>query len=303
MVTNILKHCDELLAISNYPTSDVLVYEGLKGEMYLSARYQLDRLGVASKLLSNSLHCEPLELPDIENVQGLDLTIAGEFRLQISNDNLLQIMKSKATFDAAYERISQKCFRSFEICQRPGTVSFLKADLAFLHFARQNYTKAAEIFEEICFKYSEHGWNHIDTVLIERYAISQRQLKRTKNLVRAYLHLVQFPTHLILETADHYLHQLKLSCQEVDIGYQARNNPLLEIIDLEVVDELNIGCPLRAEITIFSAIIKEFQFDHMSLSFAAGDGAHMIFEMGDITLQPGSNKFKVAAKVFMCNLA
>lgn len=41
MALTIISHCDELLAVCNYPGNLVLVYEGLKGELYLVARYQV----------------------------------------------------------------------------------------------------------------------------------------------------------------------------------------------------------------------------------------------------------------------
>jgi hypothetical protein len=303
MVINILRNCDELLAICDYPSNDILVYEGLKGELYLSARYQLDKLGVASKLLSNSLHCEPLPISDIENVQGLDITVPEEFCLNVSNESLKQIMLSKTSFDAAYEKLSQKCFRSFEICKRPGTVSFLKADLAFLHFARQNYAKAAEIFEELCFKYAENGWNHIDTVLIERYSICQRQLNRTNNLVRSFLHLVQFPDYLILESVHYYLEQLKESAKEEDTPYLVKNSCLLKLISLTVVDELALDMPVKAELVICSTFPQQFYFNTLRVIFTAGDGAQMTFEGAGLTFEPGNNIVILSSDVFETNVA
>ena len=104
-----------------------------------------------------------------------DITTPDQSHIKTSNEILMNTLKSKTEFDDCYETLTQKCFRSFDRCKRPATVAYLKADLAMLHFIRQNYAKASDIFSEICFQYGNMGWNHIDTVLIERYAICQKQ--------------------------------------------------------------------------------------------------------------------------------
>ena len=41
VVLNIIRHCDELLAVSNHPGEFILRFEGLKGTLYQCARYQV----------------------------------------------------------------------------------------------------------------------------------------------------------------------------------------------------------------------------------------------------------------------
>ena len=60
---NVIRHCDELLAICNYLSPLVLVYEGLKGELYLVSRYQVCLLTGSSSDLTRKFSWIVLELP------------------------------------------------------------------------------------------------------------------------------------------------------------------------------------------------------------------------------------------------
>ena len=104
MVSHIVQHCNELSAVSEKLENHTFSYEMVKGDLYFMARYQLDRLGVATELLSHSLHCNYQLLPavvgsDIEP----DLTTSGPSKLNISNTTLLDILSNKQSFDNAYQ--------------------------------------------------------------------------------------------------------------------------------------------------------------------------------------------------------
>ncbi|KAJ3305631.1 hypothetical protein HDV03_001276 [Kappamyces sp. JEL0829] len=297
IVLNIIRHCDELLAICNYSSPMVLAYEGLKGQLFQCARYQLDRLGVAARLLSHSFHYDPTNIPNVEEEEtSFDITTPDQANITTSNTTLAQILRTKAEFDEQYESLTQKCFRSFERCKRPATVMYLKADLAFLYFIRQNYARASDFFGEICFLYGELGWNHIDTVLIERYAICQRQLKRSTNLIRCYLHLVRYPQHLELESHAFYLDQLKKYCVESPDPVTTTNCSLFEITNLQLTDRLGKDEPLSCSVHISNQMPTEFLLDSVSVLFQAGDGLEMTLDAATTTLPPGSSTVTVTGQ-------
>lgn len=106
MVTHIVRHCNELSAISEKLENHTQTYEMVKGDLYFLARYQLDRLGVATELLSHSLHCNYEFMPNgAESEVEPDLTASGGKRLEISNPDLLGYLSSKSNFDDAYQVI------------------------------------------------------------------------------------------------------------------------------------------------------------------------------------------------------
>lgn len=96
IVLNLLRFSDELLAICNLPSATIILYENVKGELLLCARYQLDRLGVSAKLLSHSFHC------GFQTAEA-DITTPDESRIKTSNDALIGVLRSKTEFDSAYE--------------------------------------------------------------------------------------------------------------------------------------------------------------------------------------------------------
>ncbi|KAI8893289.1 hypothetical protein BC833DRAFT_625023 [Globomyces pollinis-pini] len=290
IVLNVIKHCDELFAISNYPPAAVLEYEGLKGELFQHARHQLDKLGVSSNLMPTSLHCDAEDCIPVDDLLDADMTSHEKLEIKTTNETLQNILKSKVSFDHIYEDLTNKCFRSFEICKRPATVAFLKADLAFLYFARQNYQKASDIFKQICFQYSRSGWNQIDSMLIERYAICQRQLHIDENLLESYLHLIIHPSDLTLESPLFYMDQLVLVAYRYFEPFVQFNSSLLSVRNVSVKDELAYGVDLIAQVDVISLFPKEIKFDKVALTFTAGDGLNMHLSATELLITPGNNQ-------------
>jgi tetratricopeptide (TPR) repeat protein len=217
-------------------------------------------MGIAVKLISHSLHQDRTEIQDLEAESSFDITTPERSKINSHNEQLTNALKSKYEFDDAYEALSQKCFRCFEICNRESSVMYLKADLALLYFTRQNYQKAAEFFSQICFRYSELGWNHIDAMLIERYAICQRQLKDNKDLIQCYLHLVRFPDYLELETYNFYFDQLKLCCMNAPSIHETINCSLFSLGSISIMDNLGPGESVGVSLQLHNTMAKVLRY-------------------------------------------
>jgi trafficking protein particle complex subunit 10 len=98
---NVVEHCDVLITKCNYSNPSLFVNEGLKGELFLFARYQLDKLGVCGKLLSHSFHYDSPNARD--EMDSFDITTPDELKIKTSNRSLSDTLKSKTEFDSAYE--------------------------------------------------------------------------------------------------------------------------------------------------------------------------------------------------------
>lgn len=164
---------------------------------------------------------------------------------------------------------------------------YLKADLAFLYFIRQQYQKASEIFSQICFQYGEKGWNQIDSVLIERYAICQRQLKKEEDLIQCYLHLVCFPEYLALEKHDFYLEQLKKCCFQSPSNFKTINCSVFSITNLAIIDQLGSGQRIISTVHLNNHMPTDFEFESLSLLMEGGEGMSMHFEQTNVNIKPG----------------
>lgn len=68
----------------------------------------------------------------------------------------------------------------------------LNGDLAFLNLMRGDYEKAASIWKDVCFKYSETKWYAIDTIQICYLATCYRILKDYECLLDCLIHLISF---------------------------------------------------------------------------------------------------------------
>ncbi|KAJ3321704.1 Kinesin-like protein kif3b [Boothiomyces sp. JEL0866] len=289
VISSILSHCDELLAICNYNNDQIVVYEGYKGELLHTCRYQLDRLGVASGFLHTSIHCEKQENFN-DSMMDSDITSPDKCNIEIINSQLKNILSSKNSFDHEYQQLTLKCLRSFERCGRSNIEKYLKVDLALLYFTRQNFTKASEILSELCFKFPY--WTLIDTFLIERYIICQKQLKKNTNLLHCYLHLLQNPQALQLENSMFYMNELINCFNNLTETTNVENSRLFSISHIKIHDSLD-GTKLYCSFNIASRLPVAVELEYVNIQFIAGDGLDFYLENSKIDLQPGNNAIKV----------
>ncbi|KAJ3273827.1 Kinesin-like protein kif3b [Terramyces sp. JEL0728] len=289
VITSILSHCDELLAICNYNSEQIVLYEGYKGELLHTCRYQLDRLGVASGFLHTSIHCEKQENTD-ENMLDSDITSPDKCNIEIINSQLKTVLSTKNTFDQEYQQLTVKCLRSFERCGRPNIEKYLKVDLALLYFTRQNFTKASEILSELCFKFPH--WTLIDTFLIERYIICQKQLKKNSNLLQCYLHLLQHPQVLQLENSMFYMKELINCFKDLTEITSVEKSRLFAISHIRVHDTLNDE-KLSCSFNLVSYLPVAVDLEYVNIQFVGGDGLEFNLQDTNIKLKTGTNTIKV----------
>ena len=172
---------------------------------------------------------------------------------------------------------------------------FLLADLAYLYLyqqltsVRQDYEKASEYFEQVCFKYADEGWHAIDVSLVEKYTICQRQLNRTKNLLQSYVYLIQHQEHLKMESLQFYFQQFRLICESSKESYKSVDCNVIEVVELIVKEDYSNTELMELELGFLSHLPENFQLDNVSVTYSAGEGQIINFCSNDISTNVGLN--------------
>ena len=103
---------------------------------------------------------------------------------------------------------------------------------------RQNYMKASHILKQVCFNFSKNGWKRIDSMLMERYAICQKSLGRTEDLLECYVNLLLEPSYLSLEEPSFYLSELIKCCQISKEFFKTYNQPIFKFSTFLITDSM-----------------------------------------------------------------
>lgn len=110
-----------------------------------------------------------------------------------TNEVLKHALTSPDAFDNLYEGITRKIISGFEICPRPRAVMKLKSDIAILKLLRKNYLQSAQLFSEICYKFSAEKWVYIDYNLVEKLSECHRNLGDYPALCECLIYLITSP--------------------------------------------------------------------------------------------------------------
>ncbi|KAJ3213265.1 hypothetical protein HDU67_003108 [Dinochytrium kinnereticum] len=89
---------------------------------------------------------------------------------QITHPELKTALSSAQHFDDIYMRLTQRAIKSYESAGRLRTVALLRSDLAFVHFARQKYSVAAEIWESLLYPTGAAKPFSFDAIVLESLA-------------------------------------------------------------------------------------------------------------------------------------
>eukprot|EP00842_Homolaphlyctis_polyrhiza_P006352 jgi/Hompol1/6718/HPOL_002317-RA len=266
------------------------IYEAMRAELLHMARLQLDHLGNSHGIYSNPLY---LETSKTESTKSSPET-AQPVSHPISNAELAKALESPDAYGELYQRISNLAARGFEASGRVRSALALQSDLAFWHFSRQNYEMAAQVWGKVAFKHANSEWHHIETVVIERLAICQRELGQHRQLVESCLYLAMYPQLVTEGKAEYFVDELHRAAVAMSEPIHRHGSELFVISIVSVVNQLGDDDDVIAAVNIKSVLAKEFMATKLALTLTAGDGKEMVCTAQDTLLHPGKNVVKVS---------
>ena len=215
---------------------------------------------------------------------------------KITNAELVQALSSKESFDVLYTRLSNETAKLFKENQRPRMANMIQCDLAFLLFTRGQFDKAAQIWDQIAFKYSDDGWHTIEALQLERFAACCRILHLHDKLAACCLYLVSHPSLLTLKTCDEYLDELKVTSQLMDSILVRRNLSIFNVKVTSIVTPVSEMDNIVVNIDIYSTLSREINVDIIELKLESLDGRAMLPLAEILCIKPGSNAIQLSCQ-------
>ncbi|KAJ3288846.1 hypothetical protein HK104_007926 [Borealophlyctis nickersoniae] len=310
---DVVTHSDELVAHMNMAPEIMTLYEGVKADLLVYARTQLDTLGVAHKLLPYSIHAC---LPPKDNGNGTqstylatDSAAGGGPEGDITNLELKQALVSTEAFDELYmqkirarsvkpatilvQRFTGRAIKSLESSMRVRSMWLMKGDIAHLHYARSRLLEASEVWESMVYNYSSNGWYDLDTIILERLSECQKQLGQLHKYVESCMYLMANSALLSAERVSEFVKDVGEVAGRMDSPVVRHNDQVFRVQVLSLIDKIADDDGIIVEIEVHSSLPSDFKFSDMALVFSGEESHQFRCNLSDVTLRPGSNVLKL----------
>ncbi|KAI7906306.1 trafficking protein particle complex subunit 10 [Cokeromyces recurvatus] len=275
---NVVNECEPL-------GEDDKAYHAVKADLLLTARRQLDKLGVKWGHLPNT---EPFSIYMTEdNSENND-------KIAITNPKLLEAMASLEAFDKAYMGLSTRVIKCYDQSNRARAALSVHGDIAALKYVRGKDEECVRIFESMIWRYGEDGWNAIENSLLIKCADAQRRLGRIDQYVESVLALLKNSQDS--ETAEHYTNEMLTNVIKLDKIIKRPFEPIFEISVISIIDGISVPST-SVEVCIYNRLPKKIYYDTISLRLVGSDPEQIWFTTANQDLLPGKNTFLLTSKV------
>ncbi|CAO3653789.1 unnamed protein product [Cunninghamella echinulata] len=298
---NVVNECEPLSV--QLATSDpefIGPYNAAKGDLLLTARRQLDRLGIKMKHLPLT---EPFSVyldvqtktkneedDSTNNSNNNNNTSEIAKTANITNQKLLEAIGSVEALDKMYMALSTRAIKSYDASGRSRAALSVHGDIAALKYVREKYDEAVRIFESMIWRYGEQDWSFIENSLLIKCADSQKRLERTDQYVESLLALLKNSKWLSVEQATQYASELLLNVGKLDKEINRPFSPMLSISVVSILDDESVEST-SVEVLVENHLSKALHFDNLQLKLVGNNPEEIKFYIKDNILQPGKNTY------------
>ncbi|OAD74957.1 hypothetical protein PHYBLDRAFT_186589, partial [Phycomyces blakesleeanus NRRL 1555(-)] len=268
--------CPQLAAMDSGFTKP---YSAVKSDLLLTARRQLDKLGVKHGSLPNTI---PFSIyldikPTLKSPSQGDLSPKGT----ITNQNLLEAISSVESFDKMYMALSTRATKGYIISNRSKAALSVHGDIAALKYVRGKYEEAVEIFEPMIKQFGREDWGSIENSLL---------IKSSITYVESVLALLKNADYLSQEDANLYMDELLRDVINLETDIARQFSPMFSIAVISIIDDDTVNST-SVEICINSHLPKSLYFDSLRLCLVGNSPEQIWFTIENQTLNPGKNSF------------
>ncbi|RHZ81350.1 hypothetical protein Glove_121g72 [Diversispora epigaea] len=261
---SVVNECEELFSFTSLDDHSLMAFNAAKGELLDLARKQLDKLGIYYKHLPPSLPFTTA-LSEVTHPTSPDIESEGKRKFTITNKELIEAIEitDYQKFDVLYLSITNRALKAYEGSTRVHSSYRLSGDVAALQFHRKNYESAAQLMEDLPWRYGEQGWtNH---------------------------------TLLSNDDAVFYSEEVKKRCKSLEKGEDIVRpfKPMFTVSVTAMVDDITDedGPYLAVELT--NLLPTSYTFDELVVHLVNSQSEGIWFGVRDQELNPGSNKYKL----------
>ncbi|KAI7848995.1 trafficking protein particle complex subunit 10 [Circinella umbellata] len=295
---NIVNECEPLS--TNLIAADpnfIIVYSAVKADLLLTARRQLDKLGIKYKHLPVT---EPFSIyldSKVENINNDEIkSPPAKSKGSMTNEKLLEAINSVEAFDKMYMALSTRGIKSYDACYRPRAALTVHGDIAALKYIRDKLDEAVRIFESMIWRYDEQDWGSIENSLLVKCADSQKRLGKTDQFIESLLTLLKNAKWLSKEDATLYMEELLSNVYKLDADIRRAFSPMFGITVVSIIDEQSTVESSSVEIFIENHLPKSLHCDKLCLRLVGNNPEQIWFDSRDLDLAPGKNKIHLTSK-------
>ncbi|CAO3645018.1 unnamed protein product [Mucor fragilis] len=290
---NVVNECEPLssqLIVNN--TDLVVPYNAVKADLLLTARRQLDKIGVK---------CGHLPMTDpfsiyINHTEAAKTLNPDEPKKSITNVKLLEAIDSIEAFDKTYMGLSTRAIKSYDASFRSRAALNVHGDIAALKYIREKYEEAVRIYESMIWRYGEHEWSSIENSLLIKCADSQQRLGKADQYVESLLALLKNAKYLKDEEATHYTDELITNVAKLDKEIKRPFQPIFSVAVISIIDDGTSVKSTSVEVCLDNHLPKKIHYDAISLRLVGSDPEQIWFTIADQDLEPGKNTFLLTSE-------
>ncbi|KAI9318228.1 trafficking protein particle complex subunit 10 [Dichotomocladium elegans] len=289
---NIVNECEPLSV--NLAANDpnfIVPFNAVKADLLLTARKQLDKLGVKYHHLPDtapfSIYIDTM-LPKQPK--------SGIARGNMTNQKLLEAIDSVDAFDKMYMALSARAIKSYDASHRPRAAVTVHGDIAGLKYVRDKLDEAVRIYESVIWRYGEQGWGSIENSLLVKCADAQLRLGKIDQYIESLLTLLKNASWLSVDEAMRYTEELLSNVLKLDTDLHRIFEPMFSISVVAIIDDESAVESSSVEICIENNLPKSLHSDRLLLRLVGNDPEQVWFTKDDINLEPGKNKVYLTSK-------
>ncbi|KAI9365504.1 hypothetical protein DFJ73DRAFT_808029 [Zopfochytrium polystomum] len=293
---NVIKHCDELIAVSAHSENLIIAYENAKAELLHYARVQLDILGVASKLFPTTIHSTltmALPGPNAMAPPGSDESdeaLEGSRALsELTNTDIRDGLKSKEAFDELYTRITMRCIKAFDACNRQRTVALLRGDIALLHFQRERYEEAAKIWDDFGAPFSGNNWFSSETSILEKLALCLKKTGRFSRYVTICLRLLSNWGSLSADMIRLYMSEVAASSHKLEEPVAVGQMSILKLAVVKMINRVSDDDTVEVEVEVYNFLSEPIPANSIICTLLGTDEGEIVCATSDVTIPSGKS--------------
>ncbi|KAI8372825.1 trafficking protein particle complex subunit 10 [Radiomyces spectabilis] len=280
---NVVNECEPLsVQIAAADPPFLIPYNAVKADLLLTARRQLDKLGLKYHHLPNTPPFSIYTTSENEEPSSPP---------SITNPKLLEAVDSLEAFDKIYMGLSTRAIKSYDASYRPRAALNVHGDIAALKYVREKYDEAVRIFDSMIWRYGEQDWSAIENTLLVKCADSQKRLGKTDQYLGSVLALLKNATYLSSEDAIHYTDELLANVQQLDTDILRPFSPMFKISVVSIIDDESLVDSTSVEIRVVNNLPKDLPIDRLSLRLVGNAPEQIWFTVENQVLKPGPNTF------------
>ncbi|RCI03830.1 hypothetical protein CU098_007459 [Rhizopus stolonifer] len=281
---NVVNECEPLSSQLIGSNTDLVVpYNAVKADLLLTARRQLDKIGVK---------CGHLPMTDPFSIYiNHTSTKTEENKKPMTNTKLLEAVESVEAFDKTYMGLSTRAIKSYDASFRSKAALNVHGDIAALKYIREKYEEAVRIYESMIWRYGEQEWCSIENSLLTKCADSQQRLGRYDQYVESLLALLKNAKYLNDQDATHYTNEMITNVVKLDKEIKRPFSPIFSVSVISVIDDSTLVESTSVEVCVDNHLPKQIHYDSISLKLVGSDPEQIWFTINDRDLMPGKNTF------------